>query len=91
MHEINLSHNEIVGVEFSSFENLHSLSRIDLNNNRLENLNEFSLLRDLKTLNLSKNSLKDLDPKLFQNLTSLDTLDLSYNLLETIYRTLLLV
>lgn len=63
------------------FEGMQNLTKLDLGDNRLENIpaSVLSNLINLKILNLTGNTLHHFSPELFQNLTLLKELHLSYN------------
>lgn len=80
--KLNLSNNYITNLP-GNLLNLKSLSRLELQENRLEKLPEllFSKLPLLKTLNLAHNKIQKL-PNIEKWSTSLVNLDLSYNKME---------
>ncbi|CAG9563755.1 unnamed protein product [Danaus chrysippus] len=80
---LNLSRNSIEIMSKSCFKNLTSLSKLDLSNNDLVEIDIDS--RDLKMLEelyLNKNKIKKVHNVVFRDLESLLTLDLSENALQ---------
>ncbi|PRD22317.1 UNVERIFIED_CONTAM: Lrrc15 [Trichonephila clavipes] len=86
LKDIDLSSNNINGVESNALNELHSLEIMNLSNNKVEFLrnNAFSSLYNLIELNLKNNKLSLVEENAFRNLTKLKRLDISGNMLEAI-------
>ncbi|GFQ69719.1 hypothetical protein TNCT_622281 [Trichonephila clavata] len=86
LKDIDLSSNNIIGVESNALNELHSLEVMNLSNNKIEYLrnNAFSSLYNLIELDLKNNKLSLVEENAFLNLTKLKSLDISGNMLEAI-------
>ncbi|CAF0833891.1 unnamed protein product [Brachionus calyciflorus] len=62
----------------------HTITKLKLNNNCLNLINDILIMHNLKELDLSQNSIGYLRIDIFENLTNLNILNLSHNLISTI-------
>ncbi|XP_061393291.1 chaoptin-like, partial [Musca vetustissima] len=81
-----LSHNELVRVEKSMFEDQVDLARLYLNHNFIRDIDRdtFAKLKNLKFLDMSWNRMKQLRRDYFAALNNLEELLLSHNFIEAI-------
>ena len=82
LKNLNLENNTIASIQRGSFDSLTNLESFSLALNRISNLDNVDLFRNLlnlKELNLSSNFIEILNENLFKNLNKLVTLDLSSN------------
>ena len=85
LNSLRLDSNLISDIEPGSFQDNHRLQVVDLANNHLETLKEYTFrdLNGLKCIRVSGNSIKHLNSSSFVNVHT-DSLDLSYNLVTTV-------
>lgn len=74
LSDLNLSDNLMGKIPFISLENVNSLQRLDLSNNRIEKIeDQFSKMRlKLDVLLLNENNLESLNEKAFQNFIAIN-------------------
>lgn len=83
---LNLSHNNIEGLDPLAFDNVLALRSLDLSHNKLTKLHrtQFSKLQNLQSLDLSNNLIESLPGMLFMKLEDLVRVTLSNNKLKEI-------
>lgn len=83
---IYLHSNLIVYIQTTVFYNLKNLTKLDLSDNKIDNIKpeSFSGLNNLRILNLRSNSIKFIQRYVFEDLKKLTNLDFSYNKINKI-------
>ncbi|XP_041113971.1 leucine-rich repeats and immunoglobulin-like domains protein 3 [Polyodon spathula] len=78
--QMDLSNNRLKSVEASTFQKLHNLRELKLNNNELDSIPDLGpLSANITLLSVSNNKIGELIPEQLNRFRSLETLDLSNN------------
>lgn len=84
--ELNLHGNRISHVDSTVFSKLMRLKKLDLGDNEIENIEDFSFkqLSELKYLNMQSNNINSVNMQMFVGLSELERLDLRTNEIENL-------
>ncbi|KAK6482431.1 leucine-rich repeats and immunoglobulin-like domains protein 3 [Huso huso] len=78
--QLDLSNNKLKSVEANTFQKLHSLRELKLNNNELDSIPDLGpLSANITLLSVSNNKIGELIPEQLNRFQSLETLDISNN------------
>ncbi|KAF5280070.1 hypothetical protein FQR65_LT15107 [Abscondita terminalis] len=77
----------VTNLEDGVFSNMHSITTLELQNNKISkiSLKLFNKLQKLRTLDISDNSITNLNPGVFSTLRNLNKLNISHNPLRSLH------